>query len=494
LAVWREAAEHIPAALEKLGAEKVEFVSRLSDGEANELLGAVFQRFAIPRLAPLLDPGVGVQLVARKNEPNVASRLQLRQVQLPSAPWQKVITESRAQQLSVAQHRFLGLSLMLLRAPASVRSKTFAHQAERWQLQVQAKAESTTDTKVLPSRTTNGSTQNEIVNFSSKSQANESTTRNPTKKTGQRDIISSASHLARTDAVHDQETADPRGLPRQDHLHEPAVTDREDMNASRSQGIVITEPSAFVTQAKELNQTPDDRGKVAREPRAATVAVSNETGATTGESVSPNLIAERWEAEGLESDIVDFFADDGPSEIIAQCETQYAGIFYLLNLGIYLGLYGDFTRPTAPGIELNIWDFVALIGRELAGPEIENDPAWLLLVRLSGREADLDELWLPEVSGEQILFSNNKSQDVKMWLAQLLPLIRHRLRLAFGMDQNTDPGPLLVSHAGTVKVTPTHVDVAFDLATLPILIRLAGLDRDPGWVPAAGRFVAFHFN
>jgi hypothetical protein len=25
-------------------------------------------------------------------------------------------------------------------------------------------------------------------------------------------------------------------------------------------------------------------------------------------------------------------------------------------------------------------------------------------------------------------------------------------------------------------------------------VRLAGLDRDPGWVPAAGRRVAFHYE
>ena len=31
------------------------------------------------------------------------------------------------------------------------------------------------------------------------------------------------------------------------------------------------------------------------------------------------------------------------------------------------------------------------------------------------------------------------------------------------------------------------------LAALPIAIRLAGLDRDPGWIPAAGHAVAFRF-
>jgi len=34
----------------------------------------------------------------------------------------------------------------------------------------------------------------------------------------------------------------------------------------------------------------------------------------------------------------------------------------------------------------------------------------------------------------------------------------------------------------------------FALAGLPIELRIAGLDRDPSWVPAAGRFINFHFE
>ena len=39
-----------------------------------------------------------------------------------------------------------------------------------------------------------------------------------------------------------------------------------------------------------------------------------------------------------------------------------------------------------------------------------------------------------------------------------------------------------------------HVDVYYSLQTYPTEIRLAGLDRDPGWIPAAGRYVAYHFD
>jgi hypothetical protein len=50
------------------------------------------------------------------------------------------------------------------------------------------------------------------------------------------------------------------------------------------------------------------------------------------------------------------------------------------------------------------------------------------------------------------------------------------------------------AHDARVVVTATHLDIYLALGALPIEVRLAGLDRDPGWVPAAGRFIAFHFE
>ena len=46
---------------------------------------------------------------------------------------------------------------------------------------------------------------------------------------------------------------------------------------------------------------------------------------------------------------------------------------------------------------------------------------------------------------------------------------------------------------GRVQVTSTHVDVVLALEQLNLAVRVAGLDRDPGWVPSLGRIVLFHF-
>jgi hypothetical protein len=46
---------------------------------------------------------------------------------------------------------------------------------------------------------------------------------------------------------------------------------------------------------------------------------------------------------------------------------------------------------------------------------------------------------------------------------------------------------------GRVLVTGTHVDVVLGLQDIDLAVRVAGLDRDPGWVPALSRIVLFHF-
>ena len=68
-----------------------------------------------------------------------------------------------------------------------------------------------------------------------------------------------------------------------------------------------------------------------------------------------------------------------------------------------------------------------------------------------------------------------------------------RLRLALGLDPGDDLATFLFVHPARVDLTLARVDIHLSLEKLPLAIRLAGLDRDPGWLPAAGRYVYFHF-
>ena len=52
----------------------------------------------------------------------------------------------------------------------------------------------------------------------------------------------------------------------------------------------------------------------------------------------------------------------------------------------------------------------------------------------------------------------------------------------------------MLSAPARVFVTSTHVDVVVSLEDVSLPVRLAGLDRDPGWQPLLGRVVLFHFE
>lgn len=249
-------------------------------------------------------------------------------------------------------------------------------------------------------------------------------------------------------------------------------------------------------------------------------------------------------------------------------ETKMGGVLYLINAALALELYSDFTRPLEPGIELSIWDFLALTGRELIGRDIEADPIWPLLARLAGRtEGDEpgagfeppDEWRMPpdwlrtfeergewsyqtsrgrltcrhpagfavldlnvgpghrikdvreRLASESSRYANiagfarrrvapaavrrrGRERSIDRWMGWIAGYLRVRLVRSLGADPAEDLTTLLFARAARVEVSPARLDVFLSLADLPIAIRLAGLDRDPGWVPAAGRTIKFHYD
>jgi hypothetical protein len=158
-------------------------------------------------------------------------------------------------------------------------------------------------------------------------------------------------------------------------------------------------------------------------------------------------------------------------------QTELGGLLYLVNLGIFLGLYGDFTTPRSVGLDVPIWDFVELVGRPLVPRRHRPDPIWPMLGRLSLR-----------AGGARRRASRDRQLDASM------PSIRERLRLALGVRRDRHAGRLLIERSARVVLSPTHVDVFFLLSQLSIAVRLSGLDRNPGWIPAAGRIVSFHYD
>ena len=81
--------------------------------------------------------------------------------------------------------------------------------------------------------------------------------------------------------------------------------------------------------------------------------------------------------------------------------------------------------------------------------------------------------------------------DAARWLHHWLAYMTARLSRTLGVD---DAAALLCRHDAVVEVGVAAVDVHLALASLPLPIRFAGLDRDPGWIPAAGRSLMFRFT
>lgn len=185
----------------------------------------------------------------------------------------------------------------------------------------------------------------------------------------------------------------------------------------------------------------------------------------------------------------------------APVDTRLGGLFYLLNVGLFLELYGDFTQPLAPGLTLPIWDFIELVGRGLLAAPAPPDPVWALLAALANREEGhagdgfeppanwtMPPAWLAPL-GEDARTQLRPGP----WLDMVIEYVRLRLAAALDADPR-DVADLVLHHDARVHASPTHVDVVFSLADLPVPIRFAGLDRDPGWIPSAQRTVAFHFE
>jgi hypothetical protein len=165
--------------------------------------------------------------------------------------------------------------------------------------------------------------------------------------------------------------------------------------------------------------------------------------------------------------------------------TEWGGTLYLVNVAIALGFYGDFANPASPGLALPLWDFLVLVGERMAGEKFANDPLPALFARLSGCADD-------EPPGAQ--FEPPSGESLATWLDGICYDIRARVLASLGLGDECDLRTLLLNHPANIDVSSARLDASFSLANHPIALRIAGLDRDPGWVPASGRSIYFHYE
>jgi hypothetical protein len=147
--------------------------------------------------------------------------------------------------------------------------------------------------------------------------------------------------------------------------------------------------------------------------------------------------------------------------------TNLGGLWYLVNVLADLDWLVDNT-------ELNGWHKLLTLARAL-WPEVPPDKVWSILTELAAEDSS--------------------EAEQRTWLGPSWPMVEEYLtaRLEPSEDLRAVMADILQEPA-TLYVTRTHIDVVFTLEQIRLDLRVAGLDRDPGWVPELARVIAFHYE
>ncbi len=618
---WLETPAYIPAALQHLATrgKAVPFVRALRESDVHTMLRSIIRSFALYELQvvqetvakePLqAEPWRGTMLqsptssqtasfqhetqergtsaIIQPTIPTAATRQSqpVQPLQFRVAPWQAWIPEISSSELRLEQQSLLGIGLMLMRAPTAVRTSSFAQAVLQWWRAEHLSLSNGTSYSEKGPATGDAPPRQRPKSSSASSEHPREV---PVFVERARDTRMEFPYLSgnKENAGTSLESIQFPKIEPVEHLLESAqFTTPEPVEPSfESTHFSASEPVEHLLKSAQFT-TPEPVEPVlesSRFPAPEPVEPSFES----IHSSAPEPVEQAHEsiqlptADSLEHsqaitqlsipDAVPFTIDQeqpGAVELLeAEIETELGGLFYLINLGLFLNLYGDFTTPLQPGLSLSIWDFIALLGQQLLGTKA--DPVWLFLAQLAGRNEQepagkdfnqpdswrVPAEWLtpfpeegtwrwsvnngrlqvqhPEqflvldlpLGGsdpvEQLLremqtFTDLRHSEVSLvndllhdevslagilslrverWLRWLIPYVRVRLQRALGLVEADDVGRILCEHTARISLTATHLDIEFSLAELPIEVRLSGLDRNPGWVPAAGRFIAFHFE
>ena len=482
---WLASPEFIPLAMEHLASrsQAVAFVAKLSDDLAVTLLDRVNHVFSIP--LPNADTS---QQLAETSSSLIVEEAPTAKPSPPIAPWFPFVPEADSAGLTPRKSVFLSQTLMLRRAPSQARSIEFQTAIAVW--------------------------------FAAATDHNATTQSRPDPDLA-RERKQTSEGMPSPDLAGRLKTSHQRGTPTQKSEADPPSDSRlpgpanSPSHHDREQRI---KNAAKVVAQHHIQSSPvplDDSERIASKNEAEP-------------SAEPNLdITSRELSNGTEA------KRDAVSEATAldpqRVQSAFAGVFFLINVALALNLYSDFTAPRGENLELDLWDLLSLLASQFVGDEIRDDALNNLLAEFAGRTNDeppgtnfhppsvweIPEQWLREfpeaVTSEKAVREGRMqlthpagfvlkaspppnagvSERLHCWTDWLAAYIRARLVRAIGREDATQ---FVCRVSGTIEVTPMRVDIHYSLQTHPIEIRLAGLDRDPGWIPAAGRYVAYHFH
>jgi hypothetical protein len=429
--IWLEDARPVPAALGRLESAGLafRFLEKLPPRDLALLWQNIVNTFHLPALeaawdAADLDPP---EAAGPDGEPP------------PWLPW-----ISPAPSLHTKAARVLITAVLLERAPAKLRSGSFARAVRAWRRSDR--------TRSVPAPDANG-------DFPLAGD-------DPAKMKGRPSVPAPVSVPSPPDQEQTPgtELSIPPGLTKAERVAPAAAPDRERLmpaNAPKAGDAVQSPLPAFPPLSERAADSRTSEGETGRIHMAKGVPLDS-----CAASIQPTVALP---------------SPDRPERIV----TEWGGTLYLVNVAIALGYYGDFTSPAQPGLALPLWDFLALVGGQMAGEEFADDPLPALFARLSGRAED-------EPPGAQ--FEPPDGESLTRWLDRICHDLQARVLSSLGLGDECDLAALLLNQPARIEVGSTRLDASFSLANHPIALRIAGLDRDPGWVPASGRSLYFHYE
>lgn len=512
--IWVEAAEFSPTALQILSkySKAVKFVKKLQPDEINNLLQQMIRVFGLNYLRKaLFEP-----IEEKKIFDNSPSRNQIKE---PNLLTESFFTETERTDLSFQQQCLLGIGLMLARSPRIVRSAEFARNTKMFRIEFEI----------------------------SRKIAGRNKTLEQTKKS-----VEKEKQKIQKIYFSEDKTEKLPDLPKSKISRQKSS---EKKIAERTKDSIEKESEKLLSSAEDLKSELLSAQKVENISEKIIFEDSPSKNDFACLEIENKSKSSQTEKQAIFRKAVQETIEEPETEFEFIVETRFGGVFYLLNLGLYLHLYRDFTESLETEIDVHIWDFVALLGLEFLGGKIKNDAVWKLLERLAGREND-DEfgqdfnapdewrispawletfptrrkwLWMKtekrliirhpdefnivdiqlaadfqsQLENELEIYQKNISEvaesDAKdfspsaSWLKNLAEYLQRRLLQALNLKTRKEIRRILFERKAKVAAGATHLDITFSLADLPIEVRLSGLDRNPAWIPAAGKFVNFHF-
>jgi hypothetical protein len=187
---------------------------------------------------------------------------------------------------------------------------------------------------------------------------------------------------------------------------------------------------------------------------------------------------------------------DSVWDVLAQLDGRPAGTEPSIDLdpSVPLRLPAPWLRRWSPGDEFTAWLSTGrVVVRPLGAAFAVADVPVPVEERPADRRVDSERERLERIAGHEIRLEvvTDPAGDLlpnpaRRWADTVGDFV-HWLLATRGISSSS------LRRQGLFAVTNTHVDVVLDLADADPAVRLAGLDRDPGWLPDLGRIVLFHY-